>query len=138
VEWLNVTAENGLWGLLASSFLSATLLPGGSEAVFWGLLRLHPDLVWPALAMATLGNTAGGMTSWACGRFLPRWQQLADLPQRATLERWGSPALLLAWVPLIGDALCVAAGWLRVHWLPCCLFMAVGKFFRYWLIALAM
>ena len=36
---------------------------------------------------------------------------------------------------LIGDALCVAAGWLRLHWLPCCLFMAIGKFVRYWLVA---
>ena len=43
--------------------------------------------------------------------------------------------LLLAWAPLIGDALCVAAGWLRLHWLPCCLFMAIGKFVRYWLVA---
>ena len=45
------------------------------------------------------------------------------------------PALLLAWAPLIGDALCVAAGWLRLHWLPCCLFMALGKLGRYWLVA---
>jgi len=52
-------------------------------------------------------------------------------------SRWGSPVLLLAWTPLIGDALCVAAGWLRLHWLPCCAFMAVGKFARYWLVALA-
>ena len=42
---------------------------------------------------------------------------------------------MLAWAPLIGDALCVAAGWLRLHWLPCCLFMAIGKFARYWLVA---
>ena len=36
---------------------------------------------------------------------------------------------------LLGDALCLAAGWLRLHWLPCCLFMALGKFARYWLVA---
>jgi membrane protein YqaA with SNARE-associated domain len=135
VEWLNVTAESGLWGLLVASFLSATVLPGGSEALLWGFLRLHPTEYSSALMLATLGNTAGGMTSWWCGRFLPRWQKLENMPHRDQLERWGSPALLLAWAPLIGDALCVAAGWLRLHWLPCCLFMAIGKFARYWLVA---
>ncbi len=100
-----------------------------------GFLRQHPAEYGPALALATLGNTAGGMTSWWCGRFLPRWQKLENLPQRDKLERWGSPALLLAWAPLIGDALCLAAGWLRLHWLPCCLFMAIGKLARYWLVA---
>ena len=135
MEWLNVTAESGLWGLLVASFLSATVLPGGSEALLWGYLRLHPAEFGPALALATLGNTAGGMVSWWCGRFLPRWQKLENLPHRDKLERWGSPALLLAWAPIIGDALCLAAGWLRLHWLPCCLFMAIGKLARYWLVA---
>jgi membrane protein YqaA with SNARE-associated domain len=135
VEWLNVTAESGLLGLLAASFLSATVLPGGSEALLWGFLKLHPADMWPALALATAGNTAGGMTSWWCGRYLPRWKKLEDLPYHDKLERWGSPALLLAWAPLIGDALCLAAGWMRLHWLPCCLFMAIGKLARYWLVA---
>jgi len=137
VEWLNVTAESGLWGLLVASFLSATVLPGGSEALLWGFLRQHPDELWLALALSTAGNTVGGMTSWWCGRFLPRWQKLDSLPYKDKLERWGSPALLLAWAPVVGDALCIAAGWLRMHWLPCCLFMAVGKLVRYWLVALA-
>ena len=137
MEWLNVTAENGLWGLLLASFLSATILPGGSEALLWGFLQLHPGEQGAALALATLGNTAGGMTSWACGRFLPKWQRLEQLPHRHRVERWGSPVLLLAWAPLIGDALCIAAGWLRLHWLPCCIFMAAGKLARYWLVVQA-
>jgi membrane protein YqaA with SNARE-associated domain len=135
VEWLNVTAESGLWGLLLASFLSATLLPGGSEALLWGFLQLHPGEQVAALALATAGNTAGGMTSWWCGRVLPRWQRVEHLPHKEKLQRWGSPLLLLAWVPLIGDALCVVAGWLRLHWLPCCTFMATGKAARYWLVA---
>ena len=137
MEWLNVTAESGLWGLLAASFLSATILPGGSEALLWGFLRLHPGEQWTALALATLGNTAGGMTSWWCGRILPKWQRLENIPHKDKVERWGSPVLLLAWTPLIGDALSVAAGWLRLHWLPCCAFMAIGKLARYWLVAQA-
>jgi membrane protein YqaA with SNARE-associated domain len=51
------------------------------------------------------------------------------------VQRWGSPTLLLAWAPLIGDVLCVAAGWLRLNWAACAVFMALGKFARYWLIA---
>ncbi len=137
MEWLNVTAETGLGGLFLASFLASTVLPGGSEPVLWAFLQRYPEHWWSALLLASAANTAGGMTSWWCGRYLPRWQKLETMPQRDHLERWGSPALLLSWVPLIGDALCVAAGWLRMHWLPCCLFMALGKFARYWLVALA-
>ncbi|MGE5472068.1 MAG: YqaA family protein [Bacteroidota bacterium] len=135
MEWLNVTAESGLWGLLLGSFLSATVLPGGSEALLWGFLRLHPAQSAAALALATVGNTLGGMTSWWCGYALPRWQKQDRLPQGERLQRWGSPLLMLAWLPVVGDALCLAAGWLRLHWLPCCLFMAVGKLARYWLVS---
>jgi membrane protein YqaA with SNARE-associated domain len=137
VDWLNVTVEQGLGGLFLASFLSSTVLPGGSEAILWGFLHLHPEQVWLALGLATLGNTAGGMTTWWCGRFLPRWQRLETMPYREHLERWGSPLLLLSWAPVVGDALCLAAGWLRLHWLPCCLFIAAGKFLRYWLVAQA-
>jgi membrane protein YqaA with SNARE-associated domain len=137
VEWLNVTAEAGLGGLFLASFLASTVLPGGSEPLLWGFLQLHPAEMWPALALATIGNTAGGMTSWWCGRYLPCWQRLENLPHKDRMERWGSPALLLSWLPLVGDALCVAAGWLRLHWVPCCLFMAIGKFVRYWILAQA-
>ena len=137
MEWLNISAEAGLWGLFVSSFLAATLLPGGSEVVLFALLKLHPEQLWPALWLATLGNTLGGMTSYACGRWLPRWQKLEALPGRRHVQGWGSPILLLAWAPLIGDALCVAAGWLRINWPACAIFMALGKIARYWLIAQA-
>lgn len=123
-----LSADAGLWGVFLSSFLAATLLPGGSELVLLGFAHLHPAESLTALVLATLGNTAGGMTSWALGYRLP---QHRVLPHQAILQHWGSPALLLAWVPLIGDALCVAAGWLRLHWLPCCVFMALGKLGRY-------
>ncbi|MDQ5879607.1 MAG: hypothetical protein QG592_399 [Pseudomonadota bacterium] len=139
MDWLNISlgisAEAGLAGLFAASFLAATLLPGGSEALLFAFLRAYPDQFWVALLLATLGNTLGGMTSWACGRWLPKWQGMAALPQLERVRRWGAPVLLLSWVPLIGDALCVAAGWLRLYWLPCALFMALGKFARYWLVA---
>ena len=66
------TAEAGLAGLFLASFLSATLLPGGSEAVLFAVIRLHPEQTLPALLLATLGNTLGGMVTYYMGRLLPR------------------------------------------------------------------
>ena len=60
-----------LAGLLASSFLSATILPGNSEVVLAAVVSKLPDLFWTAVAVATIGNTAGGMTSYALGRLIP-------------------------------------------------------------------
>jgi len=137
LEWLNISPEAGLGGLFVASFLAATLLPGGSEAALYAFLQLHPDDGAAALLLATLGNTAGGMTSWACGRWLPARQPAAAQRPLQAIRRYGAPALLFAWAPVIGDALCVAAGWLRLHWLPCTLFMAAGKLGRYWLVAQA-
>ncbi len=135
MEWLNVTAEQGLWGIFLSSFLSATVLPGGSELLLFGFLKLHPEQFWPALGLATLGNTLGSMSTYACGRFLPKWQRLGQLPHRDRLERRGPALLLLSWAPVLGDALCLCAGWLKLNWLSCLLYMALGKALRYALVA---
>lgn len=126
-------ADLDLWSLFWGAFLAATLLPGGSEAVLavvahqgergWGLL----------LAVASVGNTLGAMSSWLIGRLLP--QRADHSPNAASaiarIRRFGSPVLLLAWLPFIGDPLCLAAGWLRIHWLPALLFIAIGKTLRY-------
>lgn len=125
-------SELSLGALFLSSFLAATLLPGGSEAVLFGVLKLDGTLLWPALTLATLGNTLGGMTSYLLGRLLPQRDTLRGLEW---VRRYGSAALLLAWAPLIGDALCVAAGWLRLNMLWATLFMALGKFARYLAVA---
>ena len=50
---------------------------------------------------------------------------------QAWVQRFGAPALLLSWLPAIGDPLCGVAGWLRLPWLPCLIFMILGKFARY-------
>lgn len=128
-----LTPGASLWSLFASSFLAATLLPGGSELVLIGVLKMHPQLYWPALAIGTVGNTIGGLTSYLIGRIAPR----PDDSYRSLryVEKYGSASLLLAWAPIIGDALCVAAGWLRLNWLGVTLFMALGKFLRYVVIA---
>jgi membrane protein YqaA with SNARE-associated domain len=127
MEWF-MQPGAGLAGLFVSSFLAATLLPGGSEAVFFAVVRLHPEQAMAALALDTVGNTLGGMTSYWMARALP--QKLAEKPL-AMARRWGAPTLALAWAPVIGDALCVAAGWLRLPWLASVSWMAVGKAARY-------
>jgi membrane protein YqaA with SNARE-associated domain len=123
-----------LLSLFISSFLAATLLPGGSEAALFAVLKAYPETLWIALIIATIGNTLGGMVTFGMGWLLPQTRQLNHV---AKLRRHGTPALLLAWVPLIGDALCLAAGWLRLNPWQAALFMAIGKFARYGLLALA-
>lgn len=122
-----------LYSLFISSFLAATLLPGGSEVALFAVLKSYPETLWVALTIATIGNTLGGMVTFGMGWLLPQTQQLKHV---AKLKRYGTPALLLAWVPLIGDALCLAAGWLRLNWSQAALFMAVGKLGRYWVLTL--
>ena len=129
-----MSTETSLWALFASSFLAATLLPGGSEVVLFGVLKMHPGQYWAALLVAGTGNTLGGMSSYLIGRIIPQKGRLKGL---AIAQKYGSPALLLSWVPLIGDPLCVAAGWLRLSPWRCLAFMALGKFARYWVIAQA-
>ena len=134
--------QASLLALFTSSFLAATLLPGGSEAVLVGVLIAYPELHWIAMLLATIGNTLGGMSSYIIGRYLPDEKTLlkksgGNLRGLEWTRRHGAPILLLSWTPLVGDLLCVAAGWLKVYWLWAILFMAIGKFARYWLIATA-
>jgi membrane protein YqaA with SNARE-associated domain len=123
-----------LLSLFLSSLLAATLLPGGSEAVLFAVIKAYPETLWSALIVATLGNTLGGMVTFGMGWLLPQTQQLKHVEK---VRRYGTPALLLAWAPLIGDALCLAAGWLRLNWWQAALFMAIGKFARYWVVGMA-
>lgn len=132
-----MTESGGLWGLFFSSFLAATLLPGGSEALLlWMNFQqsYSPQLL---LLAATLGNTLGGLSSWGIGRWLRyRFPQAGLSKPRhkqamAWLEKHGAPLLLLSWVPVVGDPLCVAAGWARMPLASSILFIALGKGTRY-------
>ncbi|AER31537.1 MULTISPECIES: YqaA family protein [Pantoea] len=124
--------------LLSSSFLSATLLPGSSEALLVALLIAKSASVYGLILVASLGNTLGGLTNIILGRLLPlkrqgRWHETA----MTWLQRLGPAALLFSWLPVVGDLLCVLAGWLRFGWLPSILFLAIGKTLRYIVIATA-
>ena len=123
--------------LFFSAFISSTLFPGGSEAVLAYLASDAQHPLFLLVLVATAGNTLGAMTSWGLGRLLAMrypFRQLEKASQQQAMERlqkYGSAVLLLSWLPLIGDPLCVAAGWLRIHWLPSLVFIALGKILRY-------
>ena len=130
------SAEAGLAALFAAAFVSATVLPANSEIVLAAVVNGYPERLWAAIAVATLGNTLGGLTTYGIGRLLPRKR----LPPERTLgavRRYGAWALLLSWVPIAGDALCAAAGWLRVPLGRATLAMALGKAGRYVAVAYA-
>ena len=122
-----------LTAVFAASFIAATLFPLPSEAALLAYLHAHPGDKVLAVAVATAGNTLGGMTTYLVGRLLPNRKM--DLRAVAWLQRWGAPATFLAWLPIVGDALSAGAGWLRVNWLAVLAFMAVGRLSRYIVVA---
>jgi len=126
----------GLSTVFVVAFISATLLPLGSEPVVFGLVKLNPEMFWPAIAVATAGNTLGGAFSWWMGRGAEKvYARVKNKPAEARvlawLQRFGPKACLLSWLPVVGDPLCALAGWLRLPFWPCLLYMAIGKFARY-------
>jgi membrane protein YqaA with SNARE-associated domain len=128
--------EFGLSTVFVVSLLSATLLPVGSEFAVFGLVKLDPSLFWPAMFVATLGNTIGGGISWWMGygaETLFERTQHRKLEARALdwLSSFGPKACLLSWLPGVGDPLCAVAGWLKLPFWPCLGYMAIGKFMRY-------
>ncbi|BET13308.1 YqaA family protein [Pandoraea sputorum] len=159
----------GLPAIFLVSFLSATLLPMGSEPALFGYVALNPHMFWTAIVVASVGNTLGGMLDWWMGfaarrafvRLKARRRAHAraaavggvgvtvDVPQgkagkgdvdgkapmneRYTrwMRRFGPPLLLLSWLPVVGDPLCTLAGWLRLSWRSCLVYIAIGKTLRY-------
>lgn len=125
-----------LASLFASSFLSSTLLPGNSEVVLVAMLLSGVSQPWLLVLIATMGNSLGGLTNVILGRFFPlreksRWQEKAV----GWLKRYGAATLLLSWMPVIGDLLCLLAGWMRISWGPVLFFLCLGKTLRYVLLA---
>lgn len=119
--------------LAASAFTSATILPGTSEAAFAAFIHAYPNHAPWAWLCAGLANGSGSMVSYGMGRLLPDSKRPSEKTVRR-LQRYGVWSLLFAWLPIVGDALPVAAGWLRFNPAVSCLMLLVGKLFRYALI----
>lgn len=131
-----------LWSLFASAFISATLAPGGSEAVLAYLVHQASHEPQTLLLIATLGNTLGGVTTWLLGRLAALRYPADDMARNhrkavGSVRRYGVFVLLLSWLPVVGDGFCFAAGWLQLSFWRSLVAMAVGKGFRYGLIVYA-
>ena len=127
----------GLSTVFVVALISSTLLPMGSEPAVFGLVKLNPELFWPAVLVATAGATlGGGITYWmgfGAERAYERLKHHKPPDARALrwLERWGAKGCLLSWLPIVGDPLCAVAGWLKLPFWPCLLYMMIGKLGRY-------
>jgi membrane protein YqaA with SNARE-associated domain len=151
LSWLALP-QHGLSTVFTVAFISATLLPLGSEPAVFGLIKLNPDLFWSAILVATAGNTLGGMVSWWMGYgahhavdHVKKRKGISGTNEASNaslsdkmhvhalkwLQKLGPKACLLSWLPGVGDPLCAVAGWLKMPLLPCTLYMAIGKFLRY-------
>lgn len=126
-----------LSGLFTSAFISSTIAPGGSEAVLAYMVakQLYANEV--LLMVATIGNTLGALTTWGLGMLAAKKYPLASLlpkeKQRALtiVEQRGIWVLFFSWLPIIGDVLCFAGGWLRLPFVQACLLILLGKLSRY-------
>jgi len=132
------------WTLFFSALISSTLFPGGSEALLLYRLNAGGDVVALVL-IATLGNVSGSLITYAMGWFgnvavHRRWLKISE-QQTNRAEAWfakyGKPTLLLAWLPVVGDPLCLVAGLLRNGLLSFLVLVSIGKFVRYAMLALA-
>ncbi len=134
----------GLPAVFVSAFLSATLIPAGSEPILFGYTSVNPQMYWIAIFLATIGNTLGGMVDWWMGLLgrngFEAFKGHTGGKLQDWLKHWGPKILLLAWLPGVGDPLCLAAGWLKLPLLSCTIYMFFGKLFRYlaltWLLTL--
>ncbi|MEQ9918951.1 YqaA family protein [Pectobacterium aroidearum] len=125
-----------VFSLFWSSLLSATVLPGSSEILLVTLLLADSAKPYLLIAVATVGNTLGGLTNIFIGRLLPQPKQQAGYTVTMRwLQRYGCAALLFSWVPVVGDLLCVLAGWLRMPWVQSAVFIGIGKALRYIVLA---
>lgn len=141
----------GLPGLFLVAAVAGSVLPAPSEAVL--AVLVHGGVaVGPAVSVATVGNVLGALTVYALGRWVVgggggpvgRWFQRRIAREEPRLERarvrlatWGTPALALSWLPVVGDVLVLAAGLVGVRWGPFLVFVTLGKGARYLFIALS-
>ena len=145
IDWLMGAMslpEVGLSTVFFIAFIASTLVPLGSEPAVFGLVKLNPDMFWPAIFAATAGATLGGAVTWWMGYGAERaYEKMThkspDARALRWLQRFGPKACLLSWLPVVGDPLTAVAGALRVPFVRFLVLVTIGKAARYVFIALA-
>lgn len=136
--------EYSLLFMFLSAFMSATVLPGNSEILFVSLsasmqLSAQNYISTPILTLlcsAIAGNSLGSFTTYWMGRWFPK-TDFSQSPHKkvqwvlAKIEKYGAQALLLSWLPIVGDLFCAVAGWLRLNWRLSFVYIVLGKTLRY-------
>ncbi len=128
------------WHLFWSALISATLFPGGSEVLLALLLERSEYPPWQLVLVATLGNTLGSLVTWLMGVMLrygytiPMLSTTDNKSSHAVIKRYGIYSLLLAWLPVIGDGICLICGYLKTPLLLSSLLILIGKSCRYLII----
>jgi membrane protein YqaA with SNARE-associated domain len=130
-----------LGGLFISAFVSATIAPGGSEAVLAYMVATGHYQTELIVIVATIGNTLGAITTWYLGVLAAKKYPVATLlsanKQKALemVRTKGIWTLLFTWLPVVGDVLCFAGGWLKLPFFQACIIILLGKLGRYAVIA---
>jgi len=126
------------WALFFSALISSTLFPGGSEALLVYRLQETTNNPYILVLTVTLGNVLGSVITYYMGKYgfqmSHEWFQISDKKVKHAeqqFNRWGAPALLFAWLPIIGDPLCLIAGSLRYPFLTFVILIGIGKLARY-------
>lgn len=131
----------GLFGLFLSAFISSTIAPGGSEVVLTLMLADKSFNAQLLVCIASIGNTLGALSTWLLGMFAAKKFSATRLLSKSRqkdlnrIKKWGVWALLFSWLPVIGDGLCFAGGWLKLPWLASCVAIFSGKVARYAVVA---
>ena len=128
-----------LWGLFATSLIAATILPAGSEALLSVMVLEQRYPISNIILVATLGNTLGGLVTYAMGYWARSYSKNLQSQHSKGIRQvrnYGVFCLLLSWLPIIGDALCFAAGWLKLNVYLSSALLLIGKLIRYVVVAL--
>jgi membrane protein YqaA with SNARE-associated domain len=125
--------------LFCWSFLAATVLPLGSEPALAAVVHRRDAVVLPVL-IASAGNYLGACTTYWLALTASRAvssERARKRMERATalVQKYGGPALLLSWVPLLGDAIVAAAGAARMPFLAFSAWTIAAKSGRYTVLA---
>lgn len=133
--------EYGYIGLFLASFLAATILPFGSEFVFAGLLAMGMN-AWGCVIVASVGNWLGGMTNYYLGRlgkieWIEKYLKV-DRGKIEKMQQWlegkGAIMAFFSFMPVVGDIIALALGYMRANIYIVNVAMFSGKLLRYILI----